>query len=320
LQRMKKAICFFILFVSIWGFSPSQTSKGRFFPAANDTAALKDLVTYTENFKENNPDSVEFMSKLVLKIISENKEQPATLKKALTKIKIIAHHQLGLVYHAYADYPKAIFNYERSLKLSEEINDAEGMAASFNDLAQVYEDNGDKENAFRYYNKSLQLVRSLHDKEGESDAYNNIAHIYQNYKKYDTAMIYHRKSLEIRRAIKDTTGIAMSLNNIGTVYFMTGDFEAAERYFRESIPLRERAADVSGWPPHSPTWDSFTIKGKNIKKQLKLGIRPWSLAYSSTSRVRSVARQNYYITFIRIKATLKKLLNIMSYTLRCRIA
>lgn len=93
------------------------------------------------------------------------------------------------------------------------------------------------DSAMYYYNKSLALYNELNDLRGKAMCYNNMAIYYQKKKLYSKALEYYFLCLPITEKLKDQMGNANTLNNIGQVYTAKGDYTNAIRYLENGAKL-----------------------------------------------------------------------------------
>ena len=78
----------------------------------------------------------------------------------------------------------------------------------------------------------VNIFRSIEDLEGQATTYNNLANVYYGKRNAVMTMKYARTSLDINVKIGNRHGQALNLATIGNVYGMKGDPEEALRHFR----------------------------------------------------------------------------------------
>lgn len=152
----------------------------------------------------------------------------------------------GLVYYQRSDYPKALENYIKSLKTSQEIKFKKGMANSYNNIGNIYRVQSDYSKALEYHFKSLKIREEIKDKRGTSICYNNIGGLYYNQFDYPKALEYYFKSLKIKEELKDKRGIASSYNNIGIICGDQSNYHKALEYYFKSLKIKEEIKDKGG--------------------------------------------------------------------------
>lgn len=153
---------------------------------------------------------------------------------------------------------------QKSLKISEDINDKEGIATSLNHMAIIYEHDGDIDKAFLYFNKSIKIREAINDRRGLATSYCNIGGVYENQGDVPTGLEYYHKALKIQEEIIDKGGIALTLNNIGFIYINQDDIQKGLEYYKRALNLYTEIEDKSGI--------AFTLNNigngyKNLNKQ-----------------------------------------------------
>lgn len=155
-------------------------------------------------------------------------------------------NHMGLIYKNQGDIPMALEYYGKSLKISEEIGDKQGIAVSLSNIGLIYNNQGDIPKALEYYGKSLQIQEEIGDKQGVAISLNNIGLIYLQQGDNAKSLECTKKSLKIREEIGDKQGIAGSLNNIGFLFDDQGDTPKALEYYVKSLKIWEEIGDKRG--------------------------------------------------------------------------
>lgn len=89
------------------------------------------------------------------------------------------------------------------------------------------------DSAIYYANKSLKISNKLNDKKAIASSYNSLANCYDALGKLDSAQVYHNKSLDLKLQVGHLVGAADSYNNLGIVYDLKGDYALSlENYFK----------------------------------------------------------------------------------------
>ncbi|MHA2054808.1 MAG: tetratricopeptide repeat protein, partial [Candidatus Hodarchaeales archaeon] len=149
-------------------------------------------------------------------------------------IEITGKHSLAL----------DLFN--RSLVISEKLENQTALAHSLNRLGcyYLYTDNYDK--ALPLFEKSLALYQQVNNKLWIGGLYNNISIIYKERENYDLTLNYLERSLAISEDLGDVKGTIVNLNNIGWLYALKGDFIKTEQHFTQSLKINEEFGDSFG--------------------------------------------------------------------------
>ncbi|MBN1599858.1 MAG: tetratricopeptide repeat protein [Bacteroidales bacterium] len=149
----------------------------------------------------------------------------------------------GNTYYYLGDIPKAIECYEKSLKISEETDDKESISKSLNNIGIMYADLDEIPKAIEYYKKSLKVQEEINDKGSIANTLNNIGVTYSYQGDMMNALEYYMRCLKIKEEHDDKKGISAALNNIGTIYHYEEDYPAALEYLFRSLQINEEIGD-----------------------------------------------------------------------------
>ncbi|HQQ94247.1 MAG TPA: tetratricopeptide repeat protein [Bacteroidia bacterium] len=187
-------------------------------------------------------------------------------------------NNLGLIYRNQGNLPKAINCWHETLKIAEEIGDKDGIATALNNLGLIFRNQSDPDKALEYYLKSLAIYREIKDREGEAYAYNNIALIYRNKGNTSKALEFWFKGLRIQEETHDHQAMANSYNNIGYIYMNQGDLLKAKDYFNRSLELQEKLQDKDGMVGSLVNLATAMEKAGHYNEALQYGERSLQLA------------------------------------------
>lgn len=155
-----------------------------------------------------------------------------------------ALNRLGIVYHNFSDYNKALEYYIQSLTIREEINDQPGIASSYNNIALIYNAFKDYDKALEYTFKSFDVNKALGDKESMADNLNNLGVFYSAKKNNALAFDYFQKAFTIYKEMNNKQGIADALNNLGDIYRENRQYNEALSYFKQSLRINEELNEI----------------------------------------------------------------------------
>ena len=166
----------------------------------------------------------------------------------LDKTKYLVNY--GYIYQnsKFRDLPKALKYYNKSILISKQIGDDEGIANAYTNTGFAYEDLGNLPLAIDYYTTALKIYRRLGNVNEASIVLNNIAYVFQSQNKYNKAIHYFQECLRLQYSMKERNDrvIAMMLNNIGLCYNKTGAFAKADVYYSKSIALFKKLKNEYG--------------------------------------------------------------------------
>lgn len=157
--------------------------------------------------------------------------------KGANRVKV-----LNLLFKAYInqDPVKATGYTKEALTLAMEFEDANGMAASYNNLGVAYKNQGALDKALENYLTAESIYRKTGDKDGTAATHNNIGTIYSLKKDFEKSKQFFTESLKAFTEVKDSGRLIITLNNLGNVYSDLGKYQEALDYFNQSTQLSEK--------------------------------------------------------------------------------
>lgn len=208
-----------------------------------------------------------------------------TKTHSLLKEEARALNDIGLVNFEFDKRDMALNNLNMSLKIRNEINDVEGIADSYNNLANIFLRKFQFNKASEFYNKSkmiaeemgnkisltlytinhacvlreqnildealietylaLTMCEKTGDKASIALCYNNLGIIFQKQGKLGEGISKLNQALKVSEEIGDKKAIASSFNNIGAFYFTTKDYPNSLYYFFKSIDINRLNGHLS---------------------------------------------------------------------------
>lgn len=155
------------------------------------------------------------------------------------KAKILS--ELGTIFYYLGELEKALKYYEKALKLGEELEIKEGIAANLGNIGIVYSTRGERDKALEYYEKALKLHEELGRKEGMAADLGNIGIVYRMKGEFDKALKYLKQALKLDEELGMKEGIAAVLRNIGIVYRLKEELDKGLEYYGKALKLDEEA-------------------------------------------------------------------------------
>ena len=153
---------------------------------------------------------------------------------------------IGNILLRQGDYSSALEYYQKALKISEEIGDKGGVSKSCNNIGIIYANKGDHPKALEYYQKALIINEELGDKSDASKSYNNIGSIYSRQGNYSRALEYFQKALKFSEELGDKNDMSKSYNNIGAICHNQANYPKALEYYHKSLKISEEISDKNG--------------------------------------------------------------------------
>jgi CHAT domain-containing protein len=200
---------------------------------------------------------------------------------------------LGIIHKNIGEFPKAIDNYEKALRIKEELNDKQSISMCLNNLGIVYRSLGDYRKAAIFYERSLVIDEELGDKRGISTTLVNIGTVYFFLRDYTKTIDCYEKSLQIAYELDDKQRISANHMGLGNVYLDQNEFIKSSNYYEKSLLIAEELGDKKGIA-------SCLHNLGNVNHNLGAGNTLSQLERDSLLRLASV----YYMRSLKIKEEL----------------
>lgn len=161
---------------------------------------------------------------------------------------------IGLIYSEFADslvrlktndallqtyYNKALYYFNASQKIDEEMDNKYGQAANLLNIGNVYDSRGNIEKALEYYERGAVLSELVGDKLNLHSAINDIGVIYYQQKNYAKAEKYFLQAFEISQELGAFQKICFDHRNLSLLYQGKGDIDKAFKHYKRFIELRD---------------------------------------------------------------------------------
>lgn len=186
------------------------------------------LLDLSDSYRRTMPDSAIHYAEAVLEL---------TDTRSLSNERIQALIKLGVLHKRNGAYIEALDYYREALYLYLELQDAKGVADTYDRMAVVFRYLGEYEDALDYHHKSIEIAQEFEDPEPLGRYYSNLANLYTERSNYDLALAYYSNSLSIRKDLKDTIGIARISNNLANAHYLQESYLEARQYYERSLAL-----------------------------------------------------------------------------------
>lgn len=160
--------------------------------------------------------------------------------KDLEALTLISLATIGLFE---TDYGNLYSNSEKSLLISQEINNKSYIARNKQNIALGLMQQGKHDAARSMFEESISVYRELNDHAQLAKIIGNIGALEYLLSNYDKAKDAFEESLKIRQELGDRQGIAIALSNLGSVAYMVKDFDESEKRLEESLEITEQIGD-----------------------------------------------------------------------------
>jgi tetratricopeptide (TPR) repeat protein len=256
-------ILFLLLFLGKTGFSQNKDSlKLLLKKNIHDTTRCIILNTLVELENDVNiwPGYNSELKTVVLKNLKTTPKNASLFTFYKKHLSGVLNNE-GFYYRGQGDIQKALDYYLESLKVSEEINDKQGVAQSLNNVGFVYYNLGDIPRSVEYFQKALRLMEEMHNEEGIGTALNNLASIYDGQGDIVKAIEFYERALAVHEKNKNLAGQGYTLNNIGLIYHNNRQYSKALKYFYKAMTVQKEIGDKSGY---STTINNIGLVYRNL--------------------------------------------------------
>jgi serine phosphatase RsbU (regulator of sigma subunit) len=217
-------------------------------PNSHDTLLAQTYISLSEILYVSSFDTMYYLNNKAKQIAEKGLENPKSEKIKISLLKSLAsaYGNIGYVTNYRGNSDEALILSEKSLKLSEQTNDKNGISSMLNNIGLIYSNQGNAKKALEYYNRCLNIRIEIDDKKGLATIYNNIGAEYRKQGDYNKTLEYYKKSLSYSQLIKNKRNIARNMNNIGFVYFTLKEIDTASYYWEHSLKIRQEIGDDYG--------------------------------------------------------------------------
>lgn len=145
---------------------------------------------------------------------ANNLDQKNKIKQDIASVLL----NIGSTYSKQNESEMALTNYNKALKIQEEIGDSIGIANALFDIGSIYSSSGNYEKAFGYNIKCLKMYEDFDEKIGASNCLNNLAFYFTSHGDFLKAREYLLRSLSLRKQMSNERTIASSYINLADNY------------------------------------------------------------------------------------------------------
>lgn len=142
------------------------------------------------------------------------------------RIRGIGKHYLNQKEGAINDYLTALTYFKQTYNQA-------GEAKTYNNIGNLYSEI-DYDKSLQNFQKSLKIAENLNITDLIAGLYLNLGSVHMRKKEYDEALSNYQRSLNLFTNLGNTVGIIQCLQNLGVIYFNLNQFEKSEKYLIES--------------------------------------------------------------------------------------
>jgi len=160
--------------------------------------------------------------------------------------KVKSYNSLGINYKAKSNYPKALDNYFKGLKIAEKLKLKSSQAGFLGNIGVIYHHKSDNTKSIEYFQKALKINEELGDTIKVANDLLGLGSVYGFISDYPKSIDYFIKALEIYKEIDNKDGIALCLGNLGNIYSFQSDYPKALEYYFEVLEYYKDSKNKSG--------------------------------------------------------------------------
>ncbi len=242
----------FLVLLVIYSSGYCQIARLDSIWMANETPEnqkIKDILNYGTEMQEVVLDSSIFYYKWAIELsnsLLNSGDISIDEAKSIKHLKNKGMRFLGVVYHLLGNFDLAMENYIKSLQLSEEIGDKEGMSLCYGNIGNVHVNLGNFDEAIEYFHQSLRIFEELGDKGSLAACINNIGVIYHHLTELEKAIEYYQKALVLFIELGNKSRTSDCYNNIGLIKQNQGRYDEAITYYQRALSVFEEINDMNG--------------------------------------------------------------------------
>ncbi|MFK7906699.1 MAG: ATP-binding protein [Chitinophagales bacterium] len=155
------------------------------------TSYINQAVYFNRNLTEQNK-AIPYLQQ-VLTLAEKIQSKPLSMG---------AFIQMGIILKYNQKYEQAIDNYQKALKIADEIFDGQHRLICKVNLANIYADQGNAALALQYYHEALEVATNMNLQRVMMVCNKNIGHEYYSHKQYELAIQYIQAAIEISEEIQ----------------------------------------------------------------------------------------------------------------------
>jgi serine phosphatase RsbU (regulator of sigma subunit)/tetratricopeptide (TPR) repeat protein len=157
-----------------------------------------------------------------------------------------SYNNIGVLNKNKGDYDQALDSYLKSVRLQEENKFVDALAYTYNNIGTIYSLKSEFEKALVYFNKALEKFENINHKLRVIGTLNNIGNVYTELQEYDYALKYYLRSLTIYEELEDNSAAFVPFSNIGNIYFQKGEWDNAKAFYESALDLERINNDKNG--------------------------------------------------------------------------
>lgn len=150
------------------------------------------------------------------------------------------------LYYKKRDLPKALQNLDLAIKNFEEENDLANIAICYNELGIIHEDNGYFDQAIYHFNRSLEILNELNDYNKVIKLLNNLGNIYFLIKDLEQSYNFYQEAFTLAQQHNLLFEEIKSSSNLVEVLYLLKDYDRIKKILARNAEFFKDKEDIYG--------------------------------------------------------------------------
>lgn len=218
--------------------NPVDSLKALILNAEHDTLRAKYTNALGTAFFNSDLDSAMFYWQQALKMGEDLSESDDPAVQRAGKLQVMKSASNTAVIHQYRGlYPLAIKQYQRCLRLAEELHDRRGTMIALNNIGLIKMGQEKPAEALDYFQRSQAIAEERMDSLTMSTTLNNIGTALKRLNRHEEALAMFRKSLLWSEIVGNEVQMVDNLINIGSIHMLFQQPDSALATFTQSLEM-----------------------------------------------------------------------------------
>ncbi len=178
------------------------------------------------------------------RLLAEYETLPVDRRDRRAELRLL--DRLGVLLSAQGNYAEALRQFQRALKLAEELGDREGVANFLHNIGNLHFHRGEYDEARQRYEQSLRIAEELGDRAGVASSLHQLGILHQERMEYGEALQCHEQSLRTQEELGNRAGVASSLHQLGKLHQARGEYGEALQRYEQSLRIAEELGNRAG--------------------------------------------------------------------------
>ncbi len=176
----------------------------------------------------------------------------------------ICHNELGIIHEDNGLYDQAIYNFNRSLEILEELEDHPKIIKILNNLGNIYFLLKDLEHSYQYYQKAFKLSKQENLIFDEVKSSSNLVEVLYLLKEYDRISKIIERNLRFFKEKEDIYGIIQTEIKYGKLfYLMNENYDESYHHLTKALDLINKIGEnISIYIKARLEWECYFYLGR----------------------------------------------------------